>query len=86
MRIGNRKREVDAARDALVGSGIAEWFAVENIVTGSDLDAHDARAERQRQDNQENYGEEENRGTETHARKNSTARSRWGLFSKGENS
>jgi hypothetical protein len=84
MRIGNRKREVDAARDALVGSGIAEWFAVENIVTGSDLDAHGAGAERQ--DDQENYGEEENRGTETHARKNSTARSRWGLFSNGENS
>ena len=38
VRIGDWKREVDASRDALVGSGVTERLAVEDVGAGSNFD------------------------------------------------
>ncbi len=43
VRVGDGEREVDASGDALVRSGSAELFAVEDIGTGGDFYTEDAR-------------------------------------------
>ena len=45
VRVGDRKREVDASGDALVGSGVAELLAVEDIGAGCNFDSDDARVQ-----------------------------------------
>ena len=46
VRIRYRHGKVDASRDALVGSGVAEAFAIENISSRGDFDANYARIDR----------------------------------------
>ncbi len=46
VRIGNREREEDASGDALVGPGVAEGLAVEDVDAGGDFYAGDAGGER----------------------------------------
>ena len=43
VRIGHGEGNVNASSDALVGSGRAELFAVEDIGTGGDVDSDDPR-------------------------------------------
>ena len=46
VRVGHRKREVDASGNALIGSRVAECLAIENIGAGSNFDANYPRVER----------------------------------------
>jgi len=41
MRIGDREREVDAPRNALIASRVTKLFAVKYICAGCDLNADD---------------------------------------------
>jgi hypothetical protein len=48
VRIRNGNGKVDASDDALVGSGLAESLAIEDICPGGDFDANDASFKRDR--------------------------------------
>jgi hypothetical protein len=71
VRIGHWKREVDPSSDALVRPGVAKRFAAEDIGAGSNLDANNARGERQSGQKQ-NQEKRRYTNTKLHARKDST--------------
>ena len=70
--IGDWERKIDTASDALVGSGVGEGLAVEDVGARGDLNAEDSRVEGK---NGEQQGKERQKGSESraHGRKDSTA-------------